>query len=472
MSDILKVTTPIINKNQPIMPKNGVDPTNPFTISDPSRVMRTHNQSDLLKQNHGMNQNSDTPVLLMNLLKDPAVAVSYLKNIFLLEEIFKLLPANNKTVTSEIEQIFQALIIKQEDIKGELKKQENASTSFKGPLFDFLREISASEKATPATQYTIATLLKSINNLANKGDILDAVANSLGFLKDNLESNKPISEKLDELISQYRKDSASKNFGNLKQETLQVMKDVENSLLFSPKISKVVSIIIYNLSRYNDSTRFFNEASFRLRHILNTEDQKKFVSLINKLSASIELGTFPIKAEDDADSKVMDALIKLVFKQSGNENLASSEASKIDKILHSLLSSPCNFTPLLHFIIPVVHEDIRAFAEVWINPESDDKDMPGDIKEGKHLLIVIDIDSIGRFEAELFIHGKNVDFSLYCPSGYDEEFEGMMDSLPKILGGLNYKLGQTKVERLDSARSLMQVFKSLPYKRVGVDVKI
>ena len=117
MSEILKITTPVINKSQVVGPKSPIDPTSPFTVTDPSRVIRTHNQRELLKQNTGSNQNGDAPVLLMNLLKDPAVTVTYLKNIFMLEEIFKLLPANNKTVTTEIEQIFQSLIMQPQDIE-------------------------------------------------------------------------------------------------------------------------------------------------------------------------------------------------------------------------------------------------------------------------------------------------------------------------------------------------------------------
>lgn len=68
----------------------------------------------------------------MNLLKDPAVTVNYLKNIYMLEEIISLLPVNNNTMTQEIRQLFNALLIKPDDIVGELVDQEYASTLFKG----------------------------------------------------------------------------------------------------------------------------------------------------------------------------------------------------------------------------------------------------------------------------------------------------------------------------------------------------
>jgi len=474
LSDILKITTPIINKNQAVGPKVPVDPASPFTVSDPTRVVRTHNQRDVLKQNTGFNGSNEAPVLLMNLLRDPAVAVTYLKNIFLLEEIFKLLPANNKTVTPEIEQIFNALILQPEGIKKELEKQEKASTIFKGGLFDFLRSISSARDSSPSVQYAVAILLKSINYMANKDDILDAVANSLAFLRKNLASSKDLRGQLDALMGKFREADAEKKFPLLKEQTLALLKEVEDSILFTPKQSKVISIIIYNLSRFNDSATFFNESAFRLRRKLTAEQQKLFVPLINEFSEQMKSQTFlrQMQGRGTVDSSVMDALIKLVRKEASNEDLAPNEAAKIDKILHSLLSSPCNFTPLLHFIIPVMLDDIRAFAEVWINPESDEKDMPDGVSSGRHFLLVIEVDGIGRFEAELFSHDRVIDFFLYCPPGYDEKYQGMMDKLPKLLSGLNFRLGQTKLATLENARSLMDVFKSLPYKRVGVDVKI
>ena len=141
-------------------------------------------------------------------------------------------------------------------------------------------------------------------------------------------------------------------------------------------------------------------------------------------------------------------------------------------MLHSLLSSPCNFTPLLHFILPVEQDNVRAFAEVWLDPECDERDMPEGVDKGMHLLMVIDIDSVGRFETEYYVYDRTIDFSLYCPKGCEDGFDGVVRALPRIIYGTGYHLGNTSVSVLEKGRSLMEVFKSLPYRRVGVDVKI
>ena len=68
----------------------------------------------------------------MNLLKDPAVTVNYLKNIYMLEEIINLLPVNNNTVTQEIRQLFDALLIEPDHIVDELVDQEMRPPCLKG----------------------------------------------------------------------------------------------------------------------------------------------------------------------------------------------------------------------------------------------------------------------------------------------------------------------------------------------------
>lgn len=552
MPDILKVTTPLINKNQPVSQKLAPELANPFNISETTKVIQPHNQSELFGQNTGLMEDGDAPALLLNLLKDPSVTASYLKNIFLLEEIFKLLPANNKTVTQEIQQMFQSLVMDSREIAPEMMRQEQESTLFKGELFDLLRQLSAQYQGKGEVQTAIANLLKSINNQAGRQDLLDAVANNLAYLKSGLSTSSQLSQRLEQLIRGFRGEDAGRNFALLKAETLALSKEVEDSLLFTPKLSKVLSILTHNLSRYNGSDDFLSESIYRLRQMLPGPLRQEFMQKIERFLQSLRdaaaqpnqdaappqeqpaAGKAPAQEGETAPagrapaqegetaaaeklaagdgevpetaepktkpggdkqaaqalpksflpgealeknagaegSRVMDALTKLVAKQSGAEDMNPAEAAKVEKILYSLLSSPCNFTPLLHFIVPAFQDGTRAFAEVWINPDSDEKDMPPGAGRGQHFLLVIDVDGFGRFEAELFVHKQTIDFALYCPPGYRESFEDMMRRLPRLMLDTEYRLGKTRLETLDHARSLMEVFKSLPYKRVGMDVKI
>lgn len=474
MSDFLRITTPLVNKNQTVQPKPGLDPAGAFNIQNSVKVIQTHNQSEILKQNNGLREESDTPTLLLNLLKDPGVTVSYLKNIFMLEELYKLLPANNKTVTKEIENIFNALLIKPEDLAQEMKNQENSSTVFKGELFDLLRNISENNRMKPEVQIAIAKFLRSLYSTGNQRDILDSVANNLSFLRNELAPSKMLSEKLDNLISSFRADDSQLVFQELKAETLGLIKEIEDSILFTPKLSKILSILTYNLSRYNDNSEYVSESAFRLRQYLSPQEKQQFNILLESLIAELrENGGFLNRSSAaEEESQVISLLVKLISQQAEQGKASVSDSVKLEGILHSLLSSPCNFTPLLHFILPLQFDDMRAFAEIWINPESDEKDMPEDVSSGMHILMVIDVDSVGRFEAEFFVYNSTIDFLLFCPKGYETGYEELMRGIPKILYGTEYRLGKTQVAALEKTRSLMDVFKSLPYRRVGVDVKV
>ena len=48
----------------------------------------------------------------------------------------------------------------------------------------------------------------------------------------------------------------------------------------------------------------------------------------------------------------------------------------------------------------------------------------------------------------------------------------MEEDLRTAIQSTGYQFGEMRVDRLERPRSLMDVFRSLPYKRTGVDVKI
>lgn len=469
MADILKITTPLVNKSQVQPTKQATDPSVPFNLQDVSKVVKPAPHGELLKQNNGLIQKEEASTILSSLLKDPSVTVNFLKNIFILQEIIKLLPVNNSTVTQEIEQLFDSLLISPEDIVDEMMRQENTSTVFKGELFNFLRTLVAGN-STPEIRAGVANLLKSINGLLGKQDVLNAISNSLQFLSESLSASKTLSQRLETLSEEFRQEDAPQKFHELKAQVLDILEDVEGSILFSPKMSKVLAITIYNLSRFNDNPDFFQESISNLLLLLDGKEQR------NQLTTGIENFISQMKnTEQSENSKIMDILAQIIGRQSENTDFTLLSSEKIEKIIHSLLSSPCNFTPLLHFVIPVQYEDIRSFAEIWVNPNGseDERENQGQAaKRNIHMLIVFDIEGIGQFEAELFASEKKLDFSLFCPPAYADEFAKMSSRFAKCIEGSAYRFGTIKIDKLERPRSLMDVFKSLPYKRTGVNVKV
>ncbi|MCI2047904.1 MAG: hypothetical protein LKJ90_09350 [Faecalibacterium sp.] len=469
MPDILRVTTPIINKSQQVHPNAAPDAASSFNVQNTSQVSPLQQQSSANNKNAGVLQEKDTPTLLLSLLKDPDVAVTYLQNISLLEETFQLLPANNTTVTEEIEQIYHMLMLSPEEIAPELERQQDLSTTFRGELFDFLRQVSAENPDNGSLQIALARQLKAASCLIDRRDVLDAVSNNLTYLKSGTLPGSELESRLDTLIRALQSPNAERNFPMLKGEALSLLKEMESSISYTPQQEKNLSIAIYNLSRYNTSRSYFREAMTWLRKSLSPEQRATFSRLAENF---LREQTGPEKAPETPQSRVMQALTQLIQKQAEADHQSASEAAKTEKILHSLLSSPCNFTPLLHFVVPAEQNNTHAFAELWINPQSDEKDMPEGAGKGIHILLVADVEGTGRFEAEFFVYDKTLDFSLFCPPGQEDNYRAVLQAVPKALAGTEYRLGQTRLEPLERARSLMDAFKSLPYKRMGVDVRI
>lgn len=469
MAEILTVTTPLVNKNNPIHANRPVGNSEiPFDLQDIATVPKSAGaQEQILEQNTGLLEGKGADNILTNLLKDPAAAVGFLKNIYVLQEIVKLLPAHNSTLTQGIEQMFGSLMISPEDIATEMAFQENTSTVFRGELFNFLRGLLSQNTSTDM-QLAVASLLKSINSLAGRQEALRAVANSLQYLSETLTPSKDVSRRLGELSQAFRQENAEEYFSQLKSRVVALLKEIEGNLLFTSRLEKISSITLYNLSRYNDNTEFFHESVSHLMTLLDACGRAELTGLLENFPSQLQQ-----MIKEREMSKIMDVLTRLIDSQAQQETLSASNAEKLEKIITSLLSSPCHFTPLLHFVVPVDNGSMRSFAEIWINPNGQEDRRDGvETKECTHMLLVFDIEGIGQFEAELYAVDKAITLSLLCPAPYSERFAQVVQAFTACVAGTGYRMEEVSVGTLVKPRSLMEVFKSLPYKRTGVDVKV
>lgn len=462
MADILRITTPLLDKNAIPASKPVADPNAPFNLADVSRVIQAGQGSEILKQNTQLNE-SESPNILMDMLKDPSVTTGFLKNILLLEEFFQLLPVNNNTLTQEIEQLFQTLWVKPDGILDEMLMQETASTSYKGELFDTLRQL-LSQSSSPELRYSVANLLKSINATFYQKDILQSLSNTLFYIAENIKPDQALAGRFMVLSRGFAAQGAAQQFPQLKDAVLAALKDLQGSILFTPQLEKMAPMVIYNLSRFIDNPDFIPEA---VRNLLTfVEGSEPKTQLIQLVQQTLEEGL-----QNEDNSKVMETLTRIIQRQTGDTDVRLLGADKLDRIIHSLLSSPCNFTPLLHFIIPVQEGETKAFAEMWIDPDANNDPPDKENRERQvHMLIVFDVTGIGRLEAELFLRGKNIALSLFCPQDYVRQFSQLSNTVSRAMMATDYRVTDVKVDKLERERSLMEVFKTLPHKRTGVNV--
>ena len=254
MADILRVTTPLVNKYQAVDPKRGVEIPQ-FNLQDLSRVAKPLADNELLQQHNGLTQERETSALLLDMLKDPSITVGFLKNISLLQEVIRLMPLGSRTLTGEIQQLFDQLLLLPDDLFTEMLFQEEASTWFRGEVFDLLRAALEESPGDVPLRQAAVDFLKSLNSCWTQQDSLDSVANNLQYLSDALSASRGLSQRLLDLSRQLRRPGAGERFDELKHGVMEVLREVEDSILFSPKMEKVVSIAVYNLSRFGGGTQ-------------------------------------------------------------------------------------------------------------------------------------------------------------------------------------------------------------------------
>ncbi len=472
MADLLKISTPLVERNPTQAVRPNPNPTVPFDLSDVTRVSKPVDPQELFQQNTGLSPNSsDAPKILTDLLKDPTVTVSMIRSISMLQEVLQLIPSQNSALSQEIQQLFGALLMQPEDIIAELLRQEQNTTMFKGDFFDTLRDILAQSAGKPELATGIGVLLKGLNATLSRHDVLQSISNNLSFLAQSLHVSPHLSGKLESLMLAFRAPDASDNFAQLKSQVSEVLSEIQNSVLFSPALEKISSLVVYNMSRYNTNEDFLPQALNLLLSQMDGDAQK--LDLVDKLQAFLN------QYLDDArnvrgaeeESRVIDVLSKIIGEQANSKDVELLSGDKVDRIIHSLLASPSNFTPLLHFILPVEYMDLRAFAEIWIDPNAENSG-GGSEDSDTHMLLTFDVEGIGRFESDIYVHGKRLSLNLFCPPAYLSAFKGIAPALRQTVSNLGYSFESINIDKLESTRSLMDVFTNLPHKRTGIDVKI
>jgi hypothetical protein len=228
------------------------------------------------------------------------------------------------------------------------------------------------------------------------------------------------------------------------------------------------------LFRDFDKTKNLNELLDRLSFIVNKlpDDNKKMIfadglnSVLEKLSKSEDVNYRPPTATDN--------LTEFLSKNIGDPALKSLSAMNPGDMLRSLLSAPTAATPLLHMMAPLQSAGMRAFGEMWIDPNAKNPSKNND-SEGtvcNHVFLVFDLEDVGYFEMELFAQGKDLNVMLLVPQGWENAMSEIKNTVPVLAESVGYKVKNTIVDRLKSHRDLPDVFHKLHETRGGLNVKV
>lgn len=165
----------------------------------------------------------------------------------------------------------------------------------------------------------------------------------------------------------------------------------------------------------------------------------------------------------------MENMLDFLAKNINDPSLKSLSAMNRPEMIQGLLSAPGVFTPLLHFLVPMNMDGLRAFGELWADPDAGGTKAGED---GNHLFLCFDIENVGYFELEVYTYGKSINVSLMCPEGTEKVYQPLKSKIPAIAEACGYSADKMLIEPLKRRRDLTNVFPKLRGRRSGLNVSV
>ena len=166
----------------------------------------------------------------------------------------------------------------------------------------------------------------------------------------------------------------------------------------------------------------------------------------------------------------MENMLDFLLKNINDPSLKSLSAMNQSEMIQGLLTAPGVFTPLLHFLVPMNLDGLKAFGELWADPDAGTDPETGE--DDKHLFLCFEIEEAGYFEMDVYAHGKNINIALMCPAGTERDYASLKNTIPAIASSCGYNADKMMIEPLKRKRELNMVFPKLNERRNGFNVSI
>ncbi len=194
-----------------------------------------------------------------------------------------------------------------------------------------------------------------------------------------------------------------------------------------------------------------------------------FVDTIDKMALKNELPQHGVRPPV---SSTLDSLTDFIQENINHPALKSLDSFNAANLLQSLLNAPGVFTPLAHYILPLDVDGTKAFGELWVdNDENNPNNTPG-TQRNYHLFLTFDIESIGRFEVDLYALGDEVNLALLYPPRFEKQVEPMKDRINKVVRNVGYNTRTFETAPLKAPHNLTEIFPKILDKRTTLNTRV
>lgn len=257
----------------------------------------------------------------------------------------------------------------------------------------------------------------------------------------------------------------------------------------APAAEKILGAVMPNTPAMRDAmrqlfddleeTRDLDALIMRLNTILDNISETESDNMI-KLAQGLNSALGEMAASGNYSCSAatsMETLADFLTKNINNSFLQSLSGMNQGDMVQNMLTAPGLFTPLLHQFVPLDAFGIRAFGELWIDPNAEIEEKVGRNKHssgepGTHMFLCFDIEDEGYFELEIFEKNKNLSVMLLCPEGSKTDYSPIRNVIPKIAAANGYRAESSIVDVLRKRRTVDNVFPKLAERRTGLNISV
>ncbi len=194
-----------------------------------------------------------------------------------------------------------------------------------------------------------------------------------------------------------------------------------------------------------------------------------FVEVIEQMALRNELPQHGVRPPV---SSTLDSLTEFIQQNINHPALKSLDSFNATNLLQSLLNAPGVFTPLAHYILPLDVDGTKAFGELWVdNDENNPNNTPG-TQRNYHLFLTFDVESIGRFELDMYALGDEVNLALLYPPRFEKEVDPMKERINKVIRNIGYTTRAFETAPLKTPHNLTEIFPKIVDKRTTLNTRV
>ncbi len=475
MSNILKVTTPLIDRStlNPVRPEEG-NHTQDMKIQNPvstEKVSRPDIRDDAAPKNEEqdiqLNYNSNFNAFARAIGKNPELLES-LSRLFQMGAGLNISSGIRAGTAAEISGLLEMLPTKPSELDGVMKEQFDAANRFRGPFFDLFRQ-ALSENDSMPLQQDIIRFLKRYVDYTSAGHIQERMKTVLSKCHENMikSAAKTLSEKTEGLFErnhgqlQVREDAR-----RLKQDVLPFLNKYISVSHDRGILREMTAELTLLLSRYEGADREGLMEGFQ--KLKGYAAFQKYFGTINEVQFQAVLEKMEEQGQIRETNERLVELLENTL--SGSKGADAKELAQ--NVLHSLLLNESVYMPLLHTMLPLNVDGKMFYSEMWVNPDAGDQREEKSEGRAVRALIKFDIQDLGFFD--LFFHYADgrAEMQINYPETLRDREREIRENIRRILDEQGISCKTLILEGTGESIPLSEAFPEIYERRNVINVRV